>query len=216
MRKLIGNRFLAFIIAIIVIQVAVMVVLVKLGDKGKVLTPSPTNSPNITNPVKPFTTAVPTTTPEAIHEPHTTRPTVVSRDEERYIDTFIGCITMYTEGYKSCGKYPSHPEYGITASGKRVKANHTIAMDKRFPFGTLVRVEGFDTIFEVEDRGGAITGNDVDIYIPEYPDGEKKAFKWGVQERQVWILRWGKDDDNGEHALHQLSEQNRDEEVPGM
>ena len=211
-----GIRFLLLVIAIIVLQAVAMILLVRMADKGGVVTPSNSILPNITNPVKPFTTAVPTTTPEAIHEPHTTRPTVVSRGEERYIDTFIGCITMYTEGYKSCGKYPSHPEYGITASGKRVKANHTIAMDKRFPFGTLVRVEGFDTIFEVEDRGGAITGNDVDIYIPEYPDGEKKAFKWGVQERQVWILRWGKDDDNGKHALHQLSEQNRDEEVPGM
>jgi len=190
-----GIKFLLLVIAIIVLQAVAMILLVRMADKGGVVTPSNSILPNITNPVKPSTTAIPSRTPEATHDPNTDRPYVkVSRGGgERYIDTFKGCITKYTEGYKSCGKYPSNPEYGITASGKRVKAAHTIAMDKRFPFGTLVQIEGFDTIFEVEDRGGAITDNDVDIYIPEHPDGENLADIWGVQYRQVWVLRYGED-----------------------
>jgi len=215
-----GNGFLVLVIVIIILQVLAIGLLLKLSNKGQGNTPPPTNSPNITNPAQPTTTVAPSTTPEATEQPKPDRKAVsVSRGgydfRDRAIDKFEGCITMYTEEFKSCGKYPSHPEYGITASGKRVKANHTVAMGKRFPFGTLIMIEGFgDTIFECEDRGGAITGNDVDVYIPGKPNGEELAEQWGVQYKQVWVLRYGKGDGNGEHTLHQLQEQDGHENVP--
>lgn len=171
----------------IILITLILAMLLQTRDKEGVVTPSNSILPSITNSVKPSSTPLP-----IIITPEATQP--ISRGGERYIDTFKGCITMYTEGYKSCGKYPSNPEYGITASGKRVKAEHTVAMDKKIPFGTLIKIEGFDDIvFEVEDRGSAITGNDVDVYIPEYPDGEKLADIWGIQYRQVWVLQYRED-----------------------
>ena len=121
----------------------------------------------------------------------------VSRGEsEKYVETFIGIVTLYTEAFESCGKLPNHPEYGITNSGKRVTPHHTIAMDKKYPFGTLVRVEGFNELFVVEDRGSAITGNDVDIYIPEKPDGEKQADLWCMKKLRIYIIRLGRDEND--------------------
>lgn len=105
------------------------------------------------------------------------------------LESFTGTVTMYTEGFKSCGKRPSDPGYGITASGKHVTAHHTVAMSKQFKFGTHIKIEGFDEIFEVEDRGGAIKSNDVDIYIPEKPNGEHIAAEWGVRKLTVTVLK---------------------------
>jgi 3D (Asp-Asp-Asp) domain-containing protein len=196
MKKIAFNRFLLMVAIIIMVQAISITVLVKYDNRGV----QPLQTPIITSTPISTPTAIPATvTPVLIHEPE--RPTVkiASRGgtEERYIDTFMGCITMYTEGYESCGKHPSHPLYGVTASGSKVKSNHTVAMDKRFPFGTLIKIDGFDTIFEVEDRGGAITGDDVDIYMPEQEDGLKQAIKWGVQKRRVYVIRYGKGDRNG-------------------
>jgi len=91
-------------------------------------------------------------------------------------------ITAYTEGFESCGKLPSHPEYGITASGEEVKENWTIAADKSIPFGTKLMIEGLPYIYTVEDRGGAIKGQKLDIYI----DDVSRALEWGRRERKVW------------------------------
>ena len=107
----------------------------------------------------------------------------------KYIDSFDGNITMYTLFPSECGwKYPGHPAYGITASGARVKPNHTIATGKQIPFGSKIRIEGFDTIYTAEDVGGAIKWNCIDIYT----ENRNTAFAFGRQKRKVWILSYGK------------------------
>jgi 3D (Asp-Asp-Asp) domain-containing protein len=94
-------------------------------------------------------------------------------------------ITAYTAGYESCGKLPDHPLYGITATGTEVKENQTIASDwEVLPPGTRVYIDGFDTVFTVEDRGGAVIGRHIDIYMEDLDD----ALKWGVREREVWLV----------------------------
>ncbi len=98
-------------------------------------------------------------------------------------NSFIANLTAYCACEKCCGKKPNHPYYGLTASGKKVQANRTIAMDKKYPFGTIVKIEGLG-IFEVQDRGGAIKGNDVDIYMNTH----QEALNFGVQQRRVWII----------------------------
>lgn len=98
-------------------------------------------------------------------------------------DTFIAECTAYTEGFESCGKLPTHPAYGITASGKRVKEG-MIAVDTRYiPFGTKVYIEGLG-VFVAEDTGGAIKGNRIDIYMSDL----NKAIEFGRQNRKVIIL----------------------------
>ena len=67
-----------------------------------------------------------------------------------------------------CGK-----DDGITASGKKATFGHTIAADRsRFPFGTKLYIEGLGT-FTVEDVGGAIKGNKIDVAV----DGHDEAYK---------------------------------------
>ncbi len=72
-------------------------------------------------------------------------------------------LTGYCACKKCCGKSPSNPNYGITAMGTRATEGRTIAMDKRFPFGTKVYIEGLGVRI-VEDRGGAIKGSRIDVY----------------------------------------------------
>lgn len=60
---------------------------------------------------------------------------------------------------------------GLTASGKKVQPG-MIAMDRSVPFGTKVRITcesypSINGIYTVEDRGGAIKGNIVDIYMTD-------------------------------------------------
>lgn len=79
--------------------------------------------------------------------------------------TYIGDfkLTGYCACKKCCGKSPSNPNYGRTAMGTMATEGRTIAMDKRFAFGTKVYIEGLG-IRIVEDRGGAIKGSRIDVY----------------------------------------------------
>lgn len=97
--------------------------------------------------------------------------------------SFVAECTAYTEGFESCGKLPTHPAYGITASGKRVAVGMIAADTTVLPFGTKVYIDGMG-IYTVEDTGGAIKGNKVDIYMPNLDD----AIKFGRQHRNLIVL----------------------------
>ncbi len=74
---------------------------------------------------------------------------------------------------------------GITASGTKAKPGRTIAADTSvFPFGTKLKVPGYGTGV-VEDRGGAIKGNRLDLYFKTH----KQALEWGRQTVTVEVLR---------------------------
>lgn len=91
-------------------------------------------------------------------------------------------ITFYTNGYESTGKHPSHPAYGITASGKKSQVGRTIACPKHIPFGTKIHIEGFgDRI--CEDRGGAIRGNKIDVLVST----KNEAYRLGRKKVRVMI-----------------------------
>lgn len=94
-------------------------------------------------------------------------------------------LTAYTAGFESTGKTPSHPAYGITSSGAKVKENHTIAVDPDvIPMGSLVYIEGVG-IRKAEDTGSAIKGARIDVYIPDL----KTAQKFGVKKDvKVYVL----------------------------
>ena len=76
-----------------------------------------------------------------------------------------------------CGK-----TNGITASGAKATANHTIAAPSTFAFGTKVVINGIT--YTVEDRGGAIQGNRIDIYM----NSHQEALQWGVRYVDVEVL----------------------------
>lgn len=73
-------------------------------------------------------------------------------------------ISYYCNCDKCCGIYSG----GLTSSGTVPTEGRTVAMDKRFPFGTEVEING--TVYTVEDRGGAIKGNKIDIYLDSHSE----------------------------------------------
>lgn len=91
--------------------------------------------------------------------------------------SFTAEITAYCPCVQCCGK-----TNGITASGTKATANRTIAMSSAYSFGTQVKIG--NTIYTVEDRGGAIQNNRVDIYFNTH----QEALNFGRQSKTIEIL----------------------------
>lgn len=72
---------------------------------------------------------------------------------------------------------------GITASGIKVEANRTIACPPELPFGAKIEIEGMGT-YVCEDRGGAIKGNKIDIYM----ETKAEAFAFGRQNLTAKVV----------------------------
>lgn len=90
--------------------------------------------------------------------------------------------TFLTTGYCACASCCGKTN-GVTASGVVAKANHTIAADTGvLPFGTQVVING--QVYTVEDRGGAIRGNRIDIYFASH----QEALIYG--KRYVKVYRY--------------------------
>lgn len=89
-------------------------------------------------------------------------------------------LTAYCPCPICCGAY-SNMENPTTASGTRATAGRTIAADTSiFPFGTRLVING--QIYTVEDTGGAIKGNRIDIYFNSHTD----ALNFGRQTATVY------------------------------
>lgn len=86
--------------------------------------------------------------------------------------------SAYTAAADECGKSD-----GITASGLKVAENRTLACPKEFPFGAKIRIAGMGE-YRCEDRGGAIKGNKVDIYM----ETKQEAFAFGRQHLEAEIV----------------------------
>ena len=87
-------------------------------------------------------------------------------------------VTAYCPCSKCCGKYAN----GITERGTYAQAGKTIATDKRFAFGTKLKING--KVYTVEDRGGAIKGNRIDVYMNTHAE----ALAWGVRYLPVEVV----------------------------
>ncbi len=85
----------------------------------------------------------------------------------------------------SKGRLKGRPKkVGVTARGTRAKRG-TIAADvKVFPFGTELVVPGYGKGV-VEDTGGAIVGNHIDLWFPSHA----AARAWGSRKLQVEVRR---------------------------
>jgi 3D (Asp-Asp-Asp) domain-containing protein len=92
-------------------------------------------------------------------------------------------VTAYTAYEESTGKTPSHPAFGITASGKRVQAGKTAACPPSMPFGTRIEIEGVGERV-CYDRGAAITEGRIDVYMPELND----ALEFGRKRLKVRVV----------------------------
>lgn len=72
---------------------------------------------------------------------------------------------------------------GITASGKVAKFGMVAADTRVLPFGTKLYIPGYG-YGVVEDRGGAIKGNRIDLCYTSL----NEAFGWGVRDLTIYIL----------------------------
>lgn len=130
-----------------------------------------TNSSNVTNEE--------ITTESIIIETNESVKTKKAKKKKKYkkIGTFK--ITGYCACVSCCGK-----SNGITASGTKAKAGRTIAADtSKYPFGTKLKING--NVYTVEDRGGAINGDKIDIFF----DSHSEALQWGVRYCTVYKKR---------------------------
>ena len=90
--------------------------------------------------------------------------------------TKIFKVTAYCSCAKCCGKTTE-----ITASGTKATAGRTVAASGQFAFGTKLIINGQE--YTVEDRGGAIQGNRIDVYMNSHAE----ALAWGVKYLPVQV-----------------------------
>ena len=103
-------------------------------------------------------------------------------DEPELVSLGMYTITAYCPCEQCCGKAPSDPLYGITATGAVATEGRTVAVDPEvIAYGTVVYIDG--QAYVAEDCGGGIRGRQIDMFFDSHED----ALQWGVQEREVWI-----------------------------
>lgn len=86
-------------------------------------------------------------------------------------------ITAYCPCAKCCGKAT-----GRTAAGTKATAGRTVAASSQFAFGTKLNIGGHTYV--VEDRGGAVKGNKIDIFVNSHAE----ALQWGVRYLNVSVV----------------------------
>ena len=87
-------------------------------------------------------------------------------------------LTFYCPCYQ-CSEGWEHQ----TASGATAVEGITVAADPSIPFGTHVLINGEEYI--VQDRGGSIKGNKIDIF----KESHSECLKNGIQKAEVFVKR---------------------------
>ena len=67
--------------------------------------------------------------------------------------------------------------------GTKATAGRTVAASGKFAFGTKLNINGH--VYTVEDRGGAIKGNKIDIFVNSHAE----ALAWGVRYLPVSVAQ---------------------------
>ena len=115
--------------------------------------------------------------------------TRVSRGAFRFSSQMDMVATAYDLSYESCGKYPDHPEYGITASGTKAKPG-TVAVDPDvIALGTKLYIASIDGspdygFATALDTGSAIKGYRIDLFMEDSND----VMNFGIRQVKVYIL----------------------------
>lgn len=102
---------------------------------------------------------------------------------------FVKAMYVTATGYCPCNICTGSYDGSRTASGAPTRAYHTIATPKTFSFGTEFFIPYFSKasnkgIFVVEDRGGAIKGNRIDVFFNTH----NEALKFGRRTLKIYIL----------------------------
>lgn len=95
-------------------------------------------------------------------------------------------LTAYCPCEKCCGKWAKNRPNGVvyTASGEVAQEGVTVAADWGvYPAGTVLYIEGMGE-YIVQDVGGAVNGNQIDVYF----DTHEEAVNFGKQTAFVEVL----------------------------
>lgn len=104
-----------------------------------------------------------------------------SQDSRANTEGVLFRCTAYCSCRDCCGKSD-----GITISGTIAKEGRTVGVDTSvIPLGTTIIIEGTEYI--AEDTGGAIKGNQIDIYF----DSHEEALAFGVRYLKVEVIENG-------------------------
>ena len=95
--------------------------------------------------------------------------------------------TMNASAYCSCAKCCGKSN-GVTSSGRKASPYHTLAAGSGYPIGTVIYIPAFENSpnggwFVVEDRGGAISNNRIDVFMGSH--GE--AIQFGRRNIECYI-----------------------------
>ena len=122
------------------------------------------------------------------------------------MDSFEFKVTAYDLSIASCGKSSTHPEYGITYSGRSIKGKTRqeaacVAVDpKEIPLGSLILIsfddpfyKQYNGVYQALDIGGGVKGKHVDLFLGDFKSSKenREVWKFGVTKSKVVILRRG-------------------------
>ncbi len=141
------------------------------------------DQPKATPPIKPIQVIAIVPTIEDIKPIRTKLPKMEQQPSRSaksnvHIRTFM--VTAYT------GTDSGEVGNSITASGKKATAYKTIAAPSDIPFGTVLIDTKTGIHYLVEDRGGAIKGSHLDLYVGH--SNVREAKKFGVQYKTFEVV----------------------------
>ena len=111
-------------------------------------------------------------------------------DIARYSKVLTMTATAYDLSFQSTGRKPGDKYYGLTASGTKIRPG-VVAVDPGvIPLGTKLYIESTDGTSDygyatAEDKGGAIKGNKIDLYL----ETAQEVRKFGRRTVKVYILK---------------------------
>lgn len=98
-------------------------------------------------------------------------------------------VNMNTSAYCSCARCTGKTN-GITSSGAQAKEWYTVAAGSGYPIGTVIYIPALANKpnggwFVVEDRGGAISNNRIDIYMGSH----SSAISFGRRNLECYVYQ---------------------------
>ncbi|MGN1155999.1 MAG: 3D domain-containing protein [Agathobacter sp.] len=183
----IAIALLLTVIAIITCTIIVFATNTESNATNDMAKSTPTESLSDTTSETAESSETPTISIESEDEPMLETP--ITEPQETFVSLGEYKLTAYCPCTKCCGKWGENRPTDangnlivVTASGRYAKANWTVAADTSvLPFGTRIYINGYE--YEVQDRGGAVKGNRIDIYF----DDHQEALNFGVQYAEVMI-----------------------------
>ena len=123
----------------------------------------------------------------ASNNPALTAKTALAKKVEG-ITPVVATLNASAYTASTCGKAPGSAGYGRTASGAMASAWYTLAAGSGYPMGTVMYIPYFSNKpnggwFVVQDRGGAISNNKLDVYMGTY----NECIQFGRRNLECYI-----------------------------